>query len=736
MTMKHRLKKRGFTLIELIVVMAITTILLTIIAVPVIQSFNLTRASQGFANAQAKARELVSQIETEISNSAGVRDNSGYRGAVDVPVPASDGTTEVLVRLPYTKIDILKVASGDPSTRVGTAYIDPDTGKIDPTLKSPKGQPRLQSTPGDTIVRYFVGLRDPRLAYNNPYVQYRTPANTRWLGFDGGQDNLFVLYRAEVRPYIWADPDGAGPQPVQRVVNTAFFIDLDRADANPNTTGPLLDDPSFFVWDDGAPGAIYGTPTVYDPANRNEMVSNWMKAATIVTENSRYDMVMAKYNPQNFAMQFVGTVPELVPLVRFNPTRVAQETATGRSAVRTGEETENAINIGPDVFETQYKNWAGAQFRVWPSSGPDGSGPLANSAGRPVVAAPTSATFLQSVLKADDDQSLFLGVDEVFNISAYLRLKASNAAYPFSNATLPAAVTFPNSRDFMPMVPDNQTGKILASFAIEEFGADAGVALDDRIPSTGADSGVDSGPAVTPATVGYQAGAFNAFTTINERFALQYNIWDSLWPVGTAPSKDGPLGPKRYIDLRATRQFGPSNVESPLSPTWRMNRIQITPGSVEVYGPDQRAGSNYGQLVRYDEVPNTDSTPVGTNQFKVNYTHKANEPDWNGLFGFAAPNYNPDFYNAGDFLSSTIQARYRTGYLELNSRYGEPIPVGNIYVRYRFQFTDSKSVLAVDYDSGELMEVVLTIRNYPQTTNPNPQMVTVRGSAAVRNTLR
>ncbi len=196
------------------------------------------------------------------------------------------------------------------------------------------------------------------------------------------------------------------------------------------------------------------------------------------------------------------------------------------------------------------------------------------------------------------------------------------------------------------------------------------------------------------------------------------------------------FGPKRYIDLRTIPQFGPSAVESPLSPSWRMNRIQITPGSAEVYGPDQRPGSNYGQLVRYDEVPNTDATPVGANQFKLNYTHKANEPDWASLFGFAGPDYNPDFYNAGDFLSSTIQPRYRTGYLELNSRYGEPLPVGNIYVRYRFQFTDSKSVLAVDYDSGELMEVVLTIRNYSQTTNPNPQMVTVRGSAAVRNTLR
>jgi len=74
--------------------------------------------------------------------------------------------------------------------------------------------------------------------------------------------------------------------------------------------------------------------------------------------------------------------------------------------------------------------------------------------------------------------------------------------------------------------------------------------------------------------------------------------------------------------------------------------------------------------------------------------------------------------------------------MEFNSRFGEPLPQGNIYVTYRFQFTEPRDVVAVDYDSTELMEVVLTIRNYPQSTVPNPQMVTVRGSANVRNFIR
>lgn len=737
--MKHVRTTRAFTLIELITVIAITAILLTIIAVPVIQSFNLTRAAQGFANAQAKARELVAQIESEIEGSAGVRDNTGLKGSVVVPVPGADGT-EVLVTLPYSKLDILKVAAGDPASRVGSAYIDPNTGKADPTLKAPKGQPQFPSVPGETIVRYFVGLRNPEGSYFNPYVPYLNPAGDRWMGVAGGRDNLFVLFKAEVPVYVFEDHDGNPGTPPQRVVNTDFFIDLDRADADPETTGPLLDDPTFFVWDDGAPGAIYSAPRAYDPANRNEMVRNWLAASTVVTELTRFDMVMPKYHPNTFQMQFIGNAPALVSLIRFQPTRVAQETAAASLAVSSGEETENAVNLGADVFATQYPNWGGLNFQIWPSTGPGGAGPLANSAGRPVGTDLVSTIPLESLTNAAGDGSLFYAGNEVFNWSSYLRRKRSGAAYPFSASVVGANVTGAAARDFIPMVPDAQTGKIQASFPIQEFGSDAGVAYDNRVPSTGADPGVDVGPTVTPADAGYQSGSWNNFSTINERFALQYNLWDSLFPGGasSAPDKAGEFGPKRFIDLRLTPQFGPSATNGPLHPSLGLVRAQIVPGSMEVYGPDQRPGPNYGNLVRYSEVPNTGSISVGANQFKANYTHKANEPDWNDLFGFTVPanGYQPDFYDAGSFLSSMLQARYRAGYIELNSNFGEPIPPGNIFVVYRFQFTDSKTIVAVDYDSGELMEVVLTIRNYPQTNIPNPQMVTVRGTAAVKNALR
>src|SRR5437660_1537276 len=83
--------RRAFTLIELLVVIAITAILMTLIVVPLIQSFNLTRAAQGWAQAQDKARTLTERIAREINGAVGTRENAGVKGALDIVVPSPVG---------------------------------------------------------------------------------------------------------------------------------------------------------------------------------------------------------------------------------------------------------------------------------------------------------------------------------------------------------------------------------------------------------------------------------------------------------------------------------------------------------------------------------------------------------------------------------------------------------------------------------------------------------------------
>mgnify|MGYP001552493447 CR=1 FL=1 len=171
--------RRAFTLIELLTVMAMTAILLGLIIIPLVQSFNLTRAAQAFSDAQDKARILTERIAKELGNAYTVRSGRLVDTVVNgsnVRVPA--GTTVVTVAttqnglvevpMPFTRIDLIRPAEGDQSQVATGQFTNPD-GKIDPTVSSPKGQVVLPVAPGFAMIRYFIGRRDPLANYNNPY---------------------------------------------------------------------------------------------------------------------------------------------------------------------------------------------------------------------------------------------------------------------------------------------------------------------------------------------------------------------------------------------------------------------------------------------------------------------------------------------------------------------------------------------------------------------------------------
>lgn len=723
--------RRGFSLIELLTVMAISAILLTIIAIPVVQSLNLTRAAQSFAAAQDRARSLMGQIEREIENAAGVRDNTGLRGSLAVIVPGQSGDVRLL--LPNTKLDIIKPASGDPASRVGTAYIDPDTRKVDPTLRAPKGQATLPGGQGETIVRYFIALRDPFGRYTNPWSQIRNITTGFWGAGAGGRDNLYVLFRAEVQPYIWVT-DPVTSQPI-RVVNTQFFIDGSR-DGDPTTPNePIFDDPDFMIPRTGpAANLPYATAQPWDPADRNQMIRNWVNRATVVTETSRFDMIMPEFDRASGRIVFFNGEPRITPLVRFQPTFRAGETAVGETAVRAGEESINMAKIGADVFRTQFGSWANVGLRIYPSFLPTSYNALGQSSGNPRGPWQTGTPTVDLLPNSNGGQSLFLtGGTEMFDVSEYRDLKARGADYPFSQSLV--TLNGVGVEGMFVVVPEPEAGRVTASFSVQEVGSDTSVPFDLRGPSTGGGPGIASGSLSTPAQPAFQTGpAWNTYVGFNDRFSRLWNQWDSLWPnPSLAPGRESVLGPRRFVDLRVTPQAGIGNAPGPLSPTFGWRRVSITPGSEVVFGPDQTPGPNFGRIVRYTRVPNVDTVSVGPNQYKINYTDQV-EPNW-AEYGFTSPQYSPQFYNGSDFLSAVLQARYRAGYLELNSRYGEPIP-GNIFVTYRFQFTEPNDVVAVSYDSTDMMEVILTVRNFAPGGLPTPQMTTLRGAAAVRNTIR
>lgn len=663
--------RKAFTLIELITVMAITAVLLTIIVVPMVQSFNYVRQAQGFADAQEKGRLVLERISREINNSAGVRDNSGVRGACDVVVPGDTGALET-VRLEYTKLDIVKPAQNGDSDPNG--FINPNTGKHDPTLKSRKGQVVLPVAPGTTIVRYWIGLRNPFSNYTNPY-------DGLLMARSGNRDNLFVLYRAEVSPYVFSGGS--------LVANQRFF-EVDSSGA------PMMDDPSFFINNGNAA--------------KSTRIGNWLKEATIVTELSRYDMVMPIYDKRTREVTYDNHKPRLLALIQFRPTRMSSEPAEGTEAVRLGEENEGMDQFASDVFKTKLAGWSNVVIRAYASGW---------SAGNPYEVARddgTGNTVIYYYDPAGGDE-LSTGV-ELFSIAEYERAVKSGAAadkYPFSLALNTANLASAARRAaFVPFFLNPHSGKVTASFGIYEVGTDTSIS-GNNLPVA------DIGPTIVPDPTGKTtvlSGTFSDYNTINERFVKVWEEHPELRPYGV----------HRYIDLRVTPNA--DGTTSPLNPDPAIGfpRATIVPGSEVITGPSQSSGASFGTIVRYTR---TTGRP-GPNQYRINYVNLQEPTDYS-LLGLNTP---PATYTPTNFESAVYQPRFKVGYVELYSDPTVAIPSGNITVSYRFQFSKQGDTVAVDYDSRQIIQILLTMRNFPQTSAPNPQGITLKTTATVRNYLR
>jgi prepilin-type N-terminal cleavage/methylation domain-containing protein len=743
--MRDRLKRRsGFTLVELLTVIAITAILLGIILVPLVQSLNIAQSAAGFAEAQNRARIILANISREIGNSVVVRDNAGEAGALVIRVPARPGTVtanpdgHVPVLLNNVKLDIVIPAEGEPPLP-GQGFVDPGTGKVDPTLRRPKGQVVLPVAPGQTLVRYFVGLNRPlrnvegqlvNNLYQNPYDGLLMPRGSQ-------RDNLFVLFRAEVQPYR-LDNDTSSPTFGRYIVNVDFFEPV----FDPNFPGdleratPLYDDPWFFVI----------RPDEPDPVAKANRIRNWRLASVVQTEISRYDMIMPVFDRRTrevapaFSLDGVNNAPRIMPLVQFTPQGVNNQPATSAQRFRLGDETDNMDSISVDIFSTQLGGWSSALTRIYPANfNPQLADPFVpHQPGQPYL-------FGRFVAGADSGYKLFridpaLGQNEsnpgveVFDITRYENSVASGNRFPFVDGLAPlfrpGGGSSADERDSVVALFSNpQKGRMTVSFGIDEYPTNPGRA--DNWPA------VASGPAVPP-TVGPQPpvdlntppqdrfGGFNFRTSsINERYN---ETWQRV------PEFRGYL--HRFIDLRVV--WNAPGVPGPLhpDPSIGFSRARIVPGSEVVIGPDQRPGPNYGSPIRY-----TRTTQVpGVNQYRINYVDLREPSVTNGGideidYRLIDPRFpqNPGAYNENDFLSAVIQPRFKAGYVQLNSDPNNPIPAGEIVVFYRFQFTRPNDVFAVDYDTRQVMNVQLTIRNYPQTTLPNPQTITLTSANAVRN---
>lgn len=359
---------RAFTLMELLVVMAITAVMLGLLLGPMLQSFNFTRRVQRVAQAQDTARHLMETIAREIADAAYVFDNSRILNPLQPNgSPAWDATlvfkvydargAQLQLFVPYAKIDLVLperlVVGGTGATDPtdGSDYVPPDRRVGNP--------PILPALAGRTVVRYFIALRDPSLPYNNRNEQLLA----------AGIDNPYILWRAQ---FVLYERDANG----NFVPNTKLF----KVD---NNGQPIIDEPWFFYDTSQAP-------------NGRSYMQNWLEVSRPVTEAQDIDLINIVHDPQT------GAVRQVTPLIQFLPGLVADDPATPTVL---GDAANEVPNATPTAYTTKKGGWS-SPFVV-------------------TVYRNLSPPLYYSTLTAPNGDLLIGRGSFLFNISAYQRMEAA-----------------------------------------------------------------------------------------------------------------------------------------------------------------------------------------------------------------------------------------------------------------------------------------------------------------------
>lgn len=342
MTARNPAHPRAFTLVELLVVMAITAILLGLIFGPLVQGFNLTNRARLQILAQDTARTVMETMQRQVSDGAFVFDNSG--SAVNLWIEGAGGGAPEVVQIPFAMLDLV------PPAHVNDQMIGLDPANIDPTtgLAINRGPVALPVRPGRVIVRYFLGLRyngsedDPGGTTGRPMVVNGVNRVYRNRFHDLGTvpaelHNTVLLYRAVVSPYL---PNG-------------------QVDGRLFRTGPggrpVLYDANFF-YDNGVASAAYPGWRDLNRDGAANFSENWRAASTPLVPPDRADMVAVPIRADG--SPDYGRVS---PLVRFQPSFVGSESG---APSQTGDTGNEAPDVAPSAFWETYGHWT-TPYRVY-----------------------------------------------------------------------------------------------------------------------------------------------------------------------------------------------------------------------------------------------------------------------------------------------------------------------------------------------------------------------------------
>lgn len=677
--------KSGFTLVELLVVMTITVILLSVISVPLIQSFQIVENAQGEATTQAMTKRVLDQITSEVENSPAIRDGEG-KVAIKVPKFPDRPTEQVEVILDQAKLDCYQLAQDNekPVDLKKTGFWNPNIDRIDPTLHAPRGQVSLPATQGAAIVRYFIGLKDPLLfpgSHSQIYSKYQ--ASLYWNRYQKKlmnvrtakmPENLYVLYRAEIRTDEYKD-----------------FFEEDQKGK------PKLDDPYFFM---------LHHETGLAKIKKVKRILNWKKRARIITETKRYDMILPVVDPKTKqVMRDHQGIPLVRPLIQFELHLAKNDLARPESVL------ENDA-FAPQSYRSTHGDWIWKQVKLYPASNSQkwsASDPYIETEGEDLKYFKIVQVRSLKQKESGSKEVKTAIQEELFDMKKYLEPSTAFPFYEAMNTRIFEDEELANY--FVPFKIDPKGGLIFTDFEIKEYSEIPHFQTEDSLNIE------EKKPADLIRKIPNQP--------INQKF-------QSLWILEEKYAKQNQQ--KRIFNLdrsRYARRFVTLNVkdeEGKLSPL-ALKRAKIVPGSEVVIGPDQLSldSSSY---VRYRRVR---GRPIGPNEYLIYYQ---DQPLPENLEELA---FQPDFLDIElkkMLMDQVLLPAYQKGYIEFQSDPEKPLPLGQISVSYRFQFNHTADLFVVDYGSGEMLSITLTSCHYPVGSLLEPQLMTLSRTLKVRNFIR
>lgn len=572
----------AFTLIEILIVLALTTLLFALLLVPLVSAIKYTRQVQSLTAAQDAVRITRERLTRELSSAVFVFDGTGHRFQVpasvtvvagddlftnflnlDIPTSAS-GTTTVAhayaAKLDFAMPRVNDTGVKDPTTGEAIAYGPSTSGSA--VIVSPAQV--FPAAAGASMVRYWVGLKDPTLPYNNNHEASANRAKN---------DNTYILYRAQFQPYVKSVAAGGAVSYPPETKLFALAADGKTAE---------IDDPDFFRyvkdtdinWLDAA-HATYGATS--GSAAHNIRVDEWRKIAKTVIPGPNVDLIQLPRNADNtLAYDPSGTFagiahsgaahdpvsdtyfPIVSTSVTFRPGTVSGDATPATSTEYTSSgvplNTETGLAFIPTVYTAAAQSWS-LPYHVTITPVSYSSSPTDTT--QPYYDTDLAPSTIPPYITAGD-------VLEYYHV----------------NGTALGAIAY-NATTNTPLVPSG------SGYAI---GGTKFVPL-----SVAPDSGT-----INFATPSLPKGP--GFPLIRE------------WSYTPAPGTS-------TIDLRNPDDNGNLSVlpGGSVSSTIAADNAHLVPGSIRVYGPDNGPGPNHGVRVLFTPI-NVNAAVPADNQFSVDYT--------------------------------------------------------------------------------------------------------------------